>query len=60
MRFFWTLFWALLLSNMMYYVIANMQGIGYDFKLATIIAVIFSIVIFTIGSMLPADQETNH
>jgi predicted PurR-regulated permease PerM len=53
MRFFWTLFWAMLLSNMMNYVIANMQGLSYNFQLATIVAVIFSVVIFTIGAILP-------
>jgi predicted PurR-regulated permease PerM len=53
MRFFWTLFWAMLLSNMMNYVIANMQGINYNFQLATIVAVVFSVVIFVIGAIIP-------
>jgi predicted PurR-regulated permease PerM len=53
MRFFWTLLWAMLLSNMMNYVIGNMQGIGYDFQMATIVAIIFSVVIFIIGAILP-------
>jgi predicted PurR-regulated permease PerM len=52
MRFLWTLFWALLLSHMMNYVVANMQGISYDFQMATLVAVIFSLAIFLIGAML--------
>jgi uncharacterized Tic20 family protein len=54
MHFFWTLFWTVLLSNMMNYVVANMQGTySYNFQLATLVAVIFSVVIFVIGAILP-------
>jgi hypothetical protein len=61
MRYFWTLFWAFLLIQMMLYVVSAMQGATYDFAQGTIIAVVFSILIFILGDAVvpktPAQKQ---
>lgn len=49
MRYFWTIFWAFLLSNMIVYVISSMQATGFSFAQAIILAAVFSVVIFILG-----------
>ncbi|MCK6256731.1 YjzD family protein [Fictibacillus sp. KIGAM418] len=58
MRYFWTLIWSLLLSNMAFYVLASMQGGAYDFAKATTFGVVFAVFIMIIGAVLPNEAET--
>ena len=60
MRFFWTLVWALLLVNMISYVIASMQGDTYNFAIASGVAVVFTVIVSLIGAVLPNDPVEKH
>ncbi|QFT88358.1 hypothetical protein FIU87_06860 [Bacillus sp. THAF10] len=60
MRVFWTLFWSLLLINMLSYVVANMQGDTYNYVLASIIAVVFAGIVILIGEALPNEPVEKH
>ena len=60
MRFFWTLVWALLLVNMISYVIASMQGDTYNFVIASGVAVVFTVIVSLIGAVLPNDPVEKH
>ncbi|MFC0189141.1 YjzD family protein [Fictibacillus aquaticus] len=57
MRYFWTLFWSLLLSNMIFYVLSAMQGGEFDAVKAAIFGVVFTVVISIIGAVLPSHEE---
>lgn len=61
MRYFWTLIWSLLLSNMAFYVLESMQGGKYDsstFQTAIIFGIVFAVFIMIIGAVLPKEAET--
>ncbi|KPB05047.1 MULTISPECIES: YjzD family protein [Bacillaceae] len=60
MRAFWTIFWSLLLINMVSYVVANMQGDTYNYVLASIIAIVFSVLVMLIGEALPNEPAEKH
>ncbi|ART75784.1 YjzD family protein [Sutcliffiella horikoshii] len=60
MRAFWTIFWSLLLINMVSYVVANMQGDTYNYVLASIIAVVFAVLVMLIGEALPNEPVEKH
>ncbi|WP_349410242.1 YjzD family protein [Pseudalkalibacillus sp. SCS-8] len=49
MRYIWTIIWALLLSNMAFYVLSSMQGGEYSLLLASVIGLIFSVFVFILG-----------
>jgi hypothetical protein len=53
MRVFWTVFWSLLLINMLSYVVANMVGDTYNYMLASTVAIVFSVIVMLIGEALP-------
>ena len=57
MRFFWTLFWSFLLSQMLVYVISSMQGSSYDFNTGIIIAIAMSIAVFILGGAGVPDES---
>lgn len=57
MRYFWTLIWSLLLSNMIFYVLVSMQGGTFDFVKACIFGVVFTVIISVLGELLPAKSE---
>ncbi|WP_246938625.1 YjzD family protein [Bacillus pinisoli] len=61
MRYFWTLFWTFLLIQMVLYVVSSMQGGTYDFVQGSIIAVVFSILIFILGdALVPKENAQKH
>ncbi|WP_456275885.1 YjzD family protein [Bacillus sp. AK128] len=61
MRYLWTFFWSFLLIQMVLYVVNSMQGGTYDFVQGSIIAVVFSILIFVLGdALVPNDKTQNH
>jgi len=60
MRFFWTFFWTFLLIHMASYVVNSMTGGHYDFMVATVLAVIATVVIFIIAELIPSEPVPNH
>ncbi|MFZ3589206.1 YjzD family protein [Bacillus sp. DJP31] len=60
MRYFWTFFWTFLLIQMLFYVISAMQGGTYDFIQGSIIAVVFSLLIFILGDALIPKEPAAH
>lgn len=60
MRVFWTVFWSLLLINMISYVVANMVGDTYNYMLASTVAIVFSVIVMLIGEALPNEPVEKH
>ncbi|MBM6618301.1 YjzD family protein [Bacillus suaedaesalsae] len=61
MRYFWTFFWTFLLIQMTLYVVSSMQSATYSFQTGTIVAVVFSILIFVLGdALVPKEQAEKH
>jgi hypothetical protein len=60
MRVFWTVFWSLLLINMLSYVVANMVGDTYNYMLASTVAIVFSVIVMLIGEALPNEPVEKH
>ena len=58
MRYIWTIIWSFLLTNMMYYVVGNMSGAGYDFNNATTISLFVSVLVFILGDGIIGSEET--
>lgn len=54
MRYLLTIFWTLLLVNMLMYVAGSMIGSSYDFATATTLGVIAVILLFIVSAVLPA------
>ncbi|RST75218.1 DUF2929 family protein [Siminovitchia acidinfaciens] len=54
MRYLLTIFWTLLLVNMLMYVAGSMIGSSYDFGTATTLGVIAVILLFIVSAILPA------
>lgn len=57
MRYFWTLFWSLLLSHMVVYVAGSMNGTGYDFTQGTFAGIIFAVIISVLGDTLVPEES---
>ncbi|MHC0036710.1 YjzD family protein [Pseudoneobacillus sp. C159] len=60
MRYFWTLFWTFLLVQMMNYVVTSMTGTTYDFMTGNILAVIVTVLIFIVSTVIPNDPVEQH
>ncbi|WP_078408655.1 YjzD family protein [Priestia abyssalis] len=60
MRIFWTFFWSLVLINMSAYVVSSMQGFTYDFVIASIISVVFSVFVIILGEALIPNEPVDH
>ncbi|WP_084315601.1 YjzD family protein [Thalassobacillus devorans] len=56
MRFFWTIFWAFLLSSMITYVISNMQSSTFSFVQVIILTVLFSGAAIVLAEGLIKDE----
>ncbi|MFK3959567.1 YjzD family protein [Guptibacillus hwajinpoensis] len=59
MRYLWAIIWGFLLSNMMFYVLASMQGGHYEFGSASLFGVILAVAATLLGEGLisePAEQ----
>ncbi|OEH91632.1 YjzD family protein [Bacillus solimangrovi] len=56
MRYFWTFFWAFLLSQMITYVVSNMQGASYSFTTGLIFSVILTLTVAILGDGLLTDE----
>ncbi|HWO98049.1 MAG TPA: YjzD family protein [Bacillus sp. (in: firmicutes)] len=60
MRILGTFFWSLLLVNMAGYVVGAMQGITYDYVMASIISVVFSLFLIVMGEALIPNEPVDH
>lgn len=52
-----TFFWAFLLIQMLSYVVSSMTGGLYDFKLAAILSVIATVLIFVAAEVIPMKEH---
>jgi hypothetical protein len=59
-RYFWTLFWTFLLVQMLTYVVSSMNGAEFDFKLGSILAVVVTILLFIVSSVIPNEPAEKH
>ena len=55
MRYIVTFIWSFLLVSMLNYVVSSVLGAPFDFKTGAILSVVFSILVFIIGAILPND-----
>lgn len=63
MKYFWTFFWTFLLVQMLTYVVSSMIGVAYELVTGTVLAVITTILIIAVASILPegsAEKEGLH
>lgn len=60
MRYFWTLFWVLLLVEMLTYVVTAMIGVPFDFKIAAVLGVLTTILILVVPAVIPNEPVENH
>ncbi|RDU35563.1 DUF2929 domain-containing protein [Neobacillus piezotolerans] len=60
MRYFWTLFWVLLLVEMLSYVVTSMIGVAFDFKNAALLGVLTTILILVVPAIIPNEPVDNH
>ncbi|TLS37823.1 YjzD family protein [Pseudalkalibacillus caeni] len=60
MRYIWALIWGLLLSNMVFYVLASMQGGEYHFSTASLFGIVFAVIVFILGDgMIGSDSSAD-
>ncbi|MCA0172323.1 YjzD family protein [Bacillus sp. RAR_GA_16] len=55
MRYLWAIIWGFLLSNMMFYVLASMQGGHFEFGPASLFGVILAVAAMVVGEGLISD-----
>jgi hypothetical protein len=60
MQFLSAFFWGFLLVNMAAYVISSMQGATYNFATASIFSLVFTVLVFLIGALIPNDPVDHH
>ncbi|WP_270181619.1 YjzD family protein [Alkalihalobacillus sp. CinArs1] len=56
MRYIWAIIWGFLLSNMIFYVLASMQGGQFNFAAAIIFGLIISAASIVLGDGLITDS----
>ena len=59
MRYFWTLFWTVLLMEMVTYVASSMLGFEFKVETGAILGVVTTILLCIIPSILP-DTPSGH
>jgi len=60
MRYFWTFFWTFLLVQMLTYVVSSMSGVAFHFASGAIAAVVVTVLIFIISSLIPNEPVSEH
>ncbi|MGG5253285.1 YjzD family protein [Neobacillus sp. SM06] len=60
MRYFWTLFWAFLLTQMLTYVVSSMLGIAYKFETGLLLAIVFTVFVAIITAVIPNEPKESH
>ncbi len=59
MRYIFTFFWVILLTNMINYVVGSMVEAPYNFKMATLMGVVITMIIFIIGEVAEPSPNQN-
>lgn len=57
MRYFMTIFWSLLISGVVSYVLSSMAGEPFNLSNSIILAIIMTIIIFILGDGLLKEQN---
>lgn len=63
MKYLFTFFWTFLLVQMVTYVVSSMLGEAFNFQTGTILAVVFTILIFVLSAIIPegpTEKESLH
>ncbi|MEH7416388.1 YjzD family protein [Neobacillus drentensis] len=61
MRIFWTLFWSFLLVHMLTYVVSSMtEGAKYDFAQGSISAIVVTVLILIVTTIIPNEPVQKH
>lgn len=53
MQYIATFVWSFLLVSMLNYVVSSVLGVPFDFQVGAILSVVFSVLIFVIGAIIP-------
>lgn len=53
MQYIVTFIWSFLLVSMLNYVVSAVIGVPFDFQTGAILSVVFSVLIFVIGAIIP-------
>lgn len=53
MQYIATFVWSFLLVSMLNYVVSSVLGVPFDFQVGAILSVVFSVLIFIIGAIIP-------
>lgn len=53
MQYIVTFIWSFLLVSMLNYVVSAVNDVPFDFQTGAIISVVFSVLIFVIGAIIP-------
>lgn len=56
MKYIMTLFWSVILTHVLGYVVSSVQGTENNYTLVTVIGVIIAILIFVIDAVLPKNE----
>ncbi|TYR79526.1 DUF2929 family protein [Priestia megaterium] len=61
MRFIMTFFWSFVLVNMAMYVISSMSSVPYTFATASILSVVFAVLVMILGEAgIPNEPVHDH
>ncbi|MCA1056755.1 YjzD family protein [Rossellomorea aquimaris] len=60
MRFFFTFFWAFLLSMMLTYVVSSMNGFAFHFETGLMLSIVITVLLFVITTIIPNDPVEDH
>lgn len=55
MQYIMTFFWSFLLISMVNYVVSSVMGAPFDFMTGVYISVVFSVLVFIVGAIIPND-----
>lgn len=62
MKYIMTFVWSFLLVSMLNYVVSSVLGAPFDFQIGAIVSVVFTVLIFILGAVIPNDPipEADH
>lgn len=56
MQYIVTFIWSFLLVTMLNYVVSSVLGVDFDFQTAIVTSVVFTILVFIIGAVIPNES----
>ena len=56
MQYIATFVWSFILVSMLNYVVSSVIAVPFDFQVGAIISVVFSVLIFVIGAIIPNES----